>query len=226
MEPLSDVERDRITSHTALVSELARSVTSRHRSSFSIEELRSAGYEGLVAAARSFDPVHGLPFRAFAYFRVQGAMIDAIRREARASRARLLAAASALQRHLQTEPDDTNPLDEDDDAARERLQRMAEQSMACLVEASIAEASRRAGRPTEQAAERDADEARVAALSAARAELSARDRRILELLFDEERQLPEAARELSVSASTLRRHLPGVYSRLASRLRGRGVVSA
>ncbi|HEY1954892.1 MAG TPA: sigma-70 family RNA polymerase sigma factor [Polyangiaceae bacterium] len=44
-----------------------------------IDDLRSAGHEGLLQAARSFDPSLGVPFRRWANLRVRGAMIDAMR---------------------------------------------------------------------------------------------------------------------------------------------------
>ena len=46
-----------------------------------IEDLESAGYEGLISASRRFDRDRGVPFRRFANHRVRGAMIDAMRRE-------------------------------------------------------------------------------------------------------------------------------------------------
>jgi RNA polymerase sigma factor for flagellar operon FliA len=42
-------------------------------------ELRSFGQEGLLLAARRFDPSLGVPFTAYATFRVRGAIIDGIR---------------------------------------------------------------------------------------------------------------------------------------------------
>jgi RNA polymerase sigma factor for flagellar operon FliA len=44
-----------------------------------LDDLRSAGHEGLVNAARSFDASLGVPFRRWANLRVRGAMIDAVR---------------------------------------------------------------------------------------------------------------------------------------------------
>ena len=46
----------------------------------SIDELQSAGYEGLIEAAMRYDPSIGVPFASYAHFRVRGAMIDAARR--------------------------------------------------------------------------------------------------------------------------------------------------
>jgi len=44
-----------------------------------LDDLRSAGHEGLLQAARSFDAALGVPFRRWANLRVRGAMIDAVR---------------------------------------------------------------------------------------------------------------------------------------------------
>jgi RNA polymerase sigma factor for flagellar operon FliA len=44
-----------------------------------LDDLRSAGREALVHAARSFDPSLGVPFRRWANLRIRGGMIDAVR---------------------------------------------------------------------------------------------------------------------------------------------------
>jgi RNA polymerase sigma factor for flagellar operon FliA len=44
-----------------------------------IDDLRSAGHEALLQAARSFDPSLGVPFRRWVNVRVRGAMLDSIR---------------------------------------------------------------------------------------------------------------------------------------------------
>ncbi len=51
----------------------------RQLGSYDLDDLKSAGHEGLVSAARSFDPSLGVPFRRWANLRVRGAMIDAVR---------------------------------------------------------------------------------------------------------------------------------------------------
>jgi len=45
-----------------------------------VDDLVSYGQGGLLEAARRFDPERGVPFRAFANFRIRGAMLDGIRR--------------------------------------------------------------------------------------------------------------------------------------------------
>jgi RNA polymerase sigma factor for flagellar operon FliA len=71
-----------------------------------VDELFSAGAEGLIEAAMRYDPTSGIPFAAFAHYRIKGAMIDAARRAApqlrRRNRAlRALAATQALLEHAQ-----------------------------------------------------------------------------------------------------------------------------
>lgn len=44
-----------------------------------IDELISYGQGGLLEAARRFDPERGVPFRAFANYRIRGAMLDGVR---------------------------------------------------------------------------------------------------------------------------------------------------
>jgi len=51
----------------------------RQLGAIDVDDLKSAGREGLVNAARSFDPALGVPFRRWANLRVRGAMIDAVR---------------------------------------------------------------------------------------------------------------------------------------------------
>lgn len=45
-----------------------------------LDELLSWGREGLLSAAQRFDESRGIPFRAFASYRVRGAMIDGMRK--------------------------------------------------------------------------------------------------------------------------------------------------
>jgi len=47
-----------------------------------LEDLVAAGFEGLLEARRRFDPARGVAFKSFAYYRVRGAVIDAVRQNA------------------------------------------------------------------------------------------------------------------------------------------------
>ena len=87
LEPLTDAQRRRVESAMRRVEALAY-VLSKQVSHASLEDLRSAGFEGLVRAAQRYDPASGVPFPAFAHHRIRGAMIDAARRAAPSVRRR------------------------------------------------------------------------------------------------------------------------------------------
>lgn len=69
----------RVSECLDLVDIVARQLKRQLGGSYDLDDLRSAGREGLVMAARSFDPTRGVPFRRWANLRVRGAIIDAIR---------------------------------------------------------------------------------------------------------------------------------------------------
>jgi RNA polymerase sigma factor for flagellar operon FliA len=70
---------DRVNEGLELVAILARQMRRRLGSSLDVDDLMSIGREGLLAAARSFDPERGVPFRRWANLRIRGFMIDAVR---------------------------------------------------------------------------------------------------------------------------------------------------
>lgn len=62
-----------------LVDIIARQVARSLGAAVELDDLRSYGREGLLNAARKFDKARGVPFRAYANFRVKGAIIDGVR---------------------------------------------------------------------------------------------------------------------------------------------------
>ena len=75
-------------------------------------DLESAGREGLLGAARRFEPERGVPFRRYANHRIRGAMLDAIRRESRLPRRayeRLQMLSAALPLNEQASEDLASP---------------------------------------------------------------------------------------------------------------------
>ncbi|HEY8946536.1 MAG TPA: sigma-70 family RNA polymerase sigma factor [Polyangiaceae bacterium] len=69
-----------------LVEVLARQVARALGSTVELDELRSFGREGLLDAARRFDASRGVPFRAYANYRVKGAIFDGVRKLSRLPR--------------------------------------------------------------------------------------------------------------------------------------------
>lgn len=72
--------------HLDLVNKLAK-VFSRHVDQhIPLQELVAAGREGLFQAARRFDVARGVPFHAYANYRIRGAILDGIRNSNRMPR--------------------------------------------------------------------------------------------------------------------------------------------
>jgi RNA polymerase sigma factor FliA len=69
----------RFAAELDLVDVIARQVARTMGSVVELDDLHSFGREGLLDAARKFDSARGVPFRAYANFRVRGAIIDGIR---------------------------------------------------------------------------------------------------------------------------------------------------
>jgi RNA polymerase sigma factor for flagellar operon FliA len=79
-------ENARFESALDLVETMVRRIARELGPGVELEELRSYGREGLLDAARRFDPERGVPFRGYASFRVRGAIIDGVRASARLPR--------------------------------------------------------------------------------------------------------------------------------------------
>lgn len=69
----------RVKEELDLVEILAKQLRRQLGPGVDFDDLRSAGREGLLSAARSFDPERGVPFRRWANLRVRGAMMDGVR---------------------------------------------------------------------------------------------------------------------------------------------------
>lgn len=78
--------RQRFESNLDLVETNVRQVLKTIGRVLPPEELRSFGQEGLLIAARRFDPERGVPFRKYAVYRIKGNMIDGMRTHGRLSR--------------------------------------------------------------------------------------------------------------------------------------------
>lgn len=74
-------ERARLVeAHLDLTDRAARMVFPRVKQYVDFDELVALANAGLVEAAQRFEPDRGVPFRSFAWYRVQGAIVDGLRR--------------------------------------------------------------------------------------------------------------------------------------------------
>ncbi len=76
----------RFNSTLDLVEMVARQVARAIGNAVEVADLVSYGQEGLLDAARRYDPERGVPFRAYANYRVRGAVVDGVRTMARLPR--------------------------------------------------------------------------------------------------------------------------------------------
>src|SRR4029453_3545197 len=78
--PLADRRRRAVVrAPRPLVGHLVREMLARVPAHINRDDLLSAGYAALVAAARGFDDERGVPFPRFAAARVRGALLDELR---------------------------------------------------------------------------------------------------------------------------------------------------
>src|ERR1700683_3649245 len=70
---------ERVRNGLELVDIICHQVRKQIGSNLRMDDLVSHGREGLLRAARSFDPERGVPFRHWANIRVRGAVMDGVR---------------------------------------------------------------------------------------------------------------------------------------------------
>lgn len=77
---LSEVEKRVVEEHGVLVKRIAHHLMGRLPSSIQLEDLVQAGMIGLLEAARNYDEARGASFTTYAGIRIRGAMLDEIRK--------------------------------------------------------------------------------------------------------------------------------------------------
>jgi RNA polymerase sigma factor for flagellar operon FliA len=191
-----------------LVDLIARHLRRQLGSGVRVDELVSFGREGLLAAARSFDPGLGTPFARWANYRVRGAMLDGVRQMSMLPRSvyRKLRAVAAAQ-------DAAEGAAEDGSAARPASAEEADARLGSyLAGIATAVAIGMLAAPAEPSTGEALDAAPSAEDVIARGQLLDAVRAALPTLPDPERhliqrhyfddvQLDEAARELGLSKS-------------------------
>jgi RNA polymerase sigma factor FliA len=88
------------------------------------DDLQSMGREGLLEAARTYDPDRGVPFCPWAYLKIRGAVLDGLRRQAdlpRNAYAKLRAFEAANQVRASQVEDESAAAGETAEAADERV---------------------------------------------------------------------------------------------------------
>lgn len=182
-----------------------------------LEDLVSYGFKGLIEAAERFDENHGVSFKTFSYYRIRGAMIDALRTHFWYSRTdhqrfRLQERTHALlQQHADSETPHGDAGTEDDRAAA--LGDIADilGQVAAVTVTSLEAAAHLADdrlQSADHVVEQGDDRRRVRDAVAA---LPETERRLMELYYFEDKTLEQAGAELGLSKSwTCRLHARAV----------------
>src|SRR4051794_13880428 len=83
MPPLAPADSpevvERVTREFELVRIVARQLVRTMGAVLGLDELEALGRDGLLTAARTFDPDRGVPFRRWANLKIRGAIIDGVR---------------------------------------------------------------------------------------------------------------------------------------------------
>lgn len=214
-----------------LVDIVARQIKRTVGPAVDLDDLMSYGREGLLDAARRFDTARGVPFRAYANFRVRGAMLDGVRANAQLPRRvheRLRALDAARQTSAGVADDVlSGPIPKGTPADAERALDSHLAAMAtAMVLGLVAQSAM--GEEGERIL---VDSSASPEESVERAELRELVRRAISDLPEEERELVQrhylggerfdvVARDLGLSKSWASRLHTRAVSRLAKRLRG------
>lgn len=204
-----------------------------------LDELISHGYLALQKAAHSFDPSFGVPFTAYAWPRMHGAMLTALQKETAIARAARKAGCRALTLYR----DEADLLADDERAHRGHLDRFCHDVLAAMLLGVVSEASAQAaagggagpdgaGVSASGALRASPEHALAAAFDWSRTrttlhacldQLNEEDRRVIDLHYFEGRALVDLTEELEMSYPTIRRRHQRALRRLGALLRGQRI---
>jgi len=214
-----------------LVDIIARQVRKTIGQGLEVDELVSFGREGLLDAARRFDPARGVPFRAYANFRVRGAIVDGVRSIARLprrahERLRALDAASRVSEGAAEDVLGSAPRGDAKDAERALDAHLAAMATAMAVGLVAEAASGEDGEPTPVDARSNPEEALgnaelLAVVRTAILDLPREEQELVRRHYLEGERFDRVAADLGLSKSWASRLHTRAVQRLAGKLRER-----
>jgi RNA polymerase sigma factor FliA len=219
---------ERFHGELELVNIIASQVSRTVGKGVEFDDLLSAGREGLLDAARRFDATRGIPFRAYANFRVRGAMVDGVRhmsalpRRAHERLAAMEAAMAVSEGEVQfafARPAQSMSSDEAEACLDEQLAVMATAAAIGIV----AEATRGEAGGSEASIDSNPEQAYtqaevMATVRAALAELAPVERDVVTRHYLEAQRMEKIAQDLNVSKSWVSRIHTRAIARLTKRL--------
>lgn len=218
---LTPAQRALIASAGRIVEQAAQRLLPRARGRLDRAELVALGQDGLIEAARSFDPSQGVPFGGYAAFRVRGAILDGMRRHVSEARRLLLAARSAGAEYASQIRPTGSVLSDSDAESRAKLSAFSDGVVASMFAVLAGAGAKPAA--DELFIAREARARAMDALERATQSLPEREQRLIHLHYHEARSLREVADELGVAHSTARKYHVSAIDHLAKSLRALGV---
>ncbi len=220
---------ERIRAELALVDDVAHWVHRQIGRAIEFEELVSAGREGLLDAARRYDPNHGVPFRAFANLRIRGAIWDSVRRNATLPRRvyqRVAAEQAALRMGTVEAPRAAAEPSDLPDATHEQNMDRQLATTALAAALNLARDAAETLTPSPSLCDRDPEEAfaRAELIELVRREagqLSPREGEVVRLRYLEGQSFATIAATLGIDDSWINRLHKRAIEELARRVKGR-----
>jgi RNA polymerase sigma factor FliA len=222
---------ERFNQTLELVEIIARQVSRAIGRGLELDDLLSYGREGLLDAARRYEPSRGVPFRAYANYRVRGAIIDGVRRMGRLPR-RLhdrLRGLEALGRTSEGVLEDVQqPVPPGTTSAQAELQLTEHLAAMATAMAVGLVASRARGDEGELIAQSQGDDPEeelaraelLGVVSRAITELPEQEAELVRRHYLENERFDHVARDLGLSKSWASRLHTRAIGRLTKRLRG------
>jgi RNA polymerase sigma factor for flagellar operon FliA len=221
---------DRFHGSLDLVEKIARQIRRSVGHGLDLEELVSFGREGLLDAARRFDASRGVPFHAYASFRVRGSVIDGVRSVGRLprrahERLRALDAATRVSEGAAEDVLGSAPRGTAQEAERALDAHLAALATAMAVGLVSESASGEDGEPTPLDARSSPEEAlgRAELLAVVREAIGSLPHEEAELVrrhYLEDERFDRVASDLGLSKSWASRLHTRAIQRLATKLRG------
>jgi RNA polymerase sigma factor for flagellar operon FliA len=218
-------QEELIVQHLPLVKHVLGRLLSALPPHVDIENLESAGVLGLVEAAAKFDPSRNAQFKTFAYIRIRGAIVDELRRNSPLPQ-QVLNRMALVRRAYRSLPApvtvaalaQATGLSEDevaDTLAAERFSKITSWEQTCASGGAEPTA------PTPAPAEQLEQEELLEHLSAAIADLPAKERLVVTLYYRDDLRLREISAVMGLSVSRISRLLSKALFELGERLRQR-----
>ena len=107
---LRAAEEQTVTENLPLVRYIAARIASTIPASVELDDLVQTGTMGLIDAVRRYDPSKGIPFPAYARYRIRGAILDALRALDWATRNQRMQRKAAATNALCERPVETKPV--------------------------------------------------------------------------------------------------------------------